>query len=54
MVILQATPKEQVEEKRETPGVKEAEATEIKDVPLALADNSNVILTLNKLSKRTP
>jgi membrane-bound lytic murein transglycosylase D len=54
VVILQATPKEQVEAKRETPGVKEAEATEVKNVPLALADNSNVILTLNKLSKRTP
>ncbi|MCI5148022.1 MAG: LysM peptidoglycan-binding domain-containing protein [Candidatus Electrothrix sp. MAN1_4] len=33
---------------------KEAEASKVKEVPLALADNSNVILTLNKLSKRTP
>ena len=54
VVILQATPKEQVEAKGETPAPKEAEATEIKEVPLAFADNSNVILTLNKLSKRTP
>ncbi|MGB5686251.1 MAG: transglycosylase SLT domain-containing protein [Candidatus Electrothrix sp.] len=50
MVTLQATPKEEVMGKKvDLPVQKEA-----KHVPLALADSGNSILTLNKLSKRTP
>jgi membrane-bound lytic murein transglycosylase D len=53
MVTLQATPKEEVKQQVEL-GLKEARGSEAKDVPLALADSGNSILTLNKLSKRTP
>ncbi|MCI5123872.1 MAG: LysM peptidoglycan-binding domain-containing protein [Candidatus Electrothrix sp. AR5] len=45
MVTLQATPKEEVVGKK---------VEEPRHVPLAFADSGNSILTLNKLSKRTP
>jgi membrane-bound lytic murein transglycosylase D len=54
MVTLQATPKEEVMVKVEQPVQKEARKSEAKEVPPALADSGNSILTLNKLSKRTP
>ncbi len=55
MVTLQATPKEKVKEKKvELSSQKEARGSEVKDIPLAVADSGNSILTLNELSKRTP
>ena len=55
VVTLQATPKEQVPEKKRIPvsAPKEAKASKAKEIPLAFADSGSV-LTLNTLSKRTP
>lgn len=59
VVILEATPKEKVREKVELAVQKDAKGSEaggaeVKEVPMALADSGNSVLTLNKLSKRTP
>ncbi|MCI5168007.1 MAG: LysM peptidoglycan-binding domain-containing protein [Candidatus Electrothrix sp. GM3_4] len=56
MVTLQATSKEEVKQQGKLVRKEVRGSKTTKDVPLALADsdNSNSILTLNKISKRTP
>lgn len=54
VVTLEATPKEQVKEQEKILAPKAAGAAEVEDVPVAIADSGNSILTLNTLSKRTP
>ncbi|MCI5219973.1 MAG: LysM domain-containing protein [Candidatus Electrothrix sp. LOE2] len=54
MVTLEATPKEEVMAKVEQPIQKEAKKSKAKEVSPSLADSGNTVLTLNKLSKRTP
>jgi membrane-bound lytic murein transglycosylase D len=54
MVTLQATPKEKVQKNTELLVQQEAKEGRVKEVPMAVADSGNSILTLNELSKRTP
>jgi membrane-bound lytic murein transglycosylase D len=54
MVTLEATPKEEVMAKVKQPIQKEAKKSKAKEVSPSLADSGNTVLTLNRLSKRTP
>lgn len=56
VLTLQATPKEQVTEKgkKVLSAAKKVKASRKKEIPLAVADSGNSVLTLNTLSKRTP
>ncbi len=54
MVTLEATPKEKVQMVKWKADLPVKKAAEVKEVSPALADSGNSILTLNKLSKRTP